>query len=173
MKVLLFGAGYLGKKIMRSKGHHNIESINLSERKISSAQDINNELFTYQPDVVINTIAKTGKPNVDWCESNKGQTLFSNTTIPLMIFDACKAAGVQMVHIGTGCLYRSNSKLYNNNYSTSSNYQKFSESDEANFLQGYYSKTKYYADCLLADHDVLILRPRQMFDGNQNERNLI
>ena len=173
MKILVFGSGYLGKSIMNLKDHYNLESTKASEKKIRSVSDVDSELLANQPDVVINTIAKTGRPNVDWCESNKEETLFSNTTVPLMILDACKRAGIQMVHIGTGCLYRTENEFAESRLEASNTHQKFSENDEANFLPGYYSKTKYYADRFLVEHDVLILRPRQMFDGSHNERNLI
>ena len=174
MKVLVFGAGYLGTNLADSNNYstYGIELIQLSKEKIQSIADVERELSAYKPDVVINTIAKTGRPNVDWCESNKTETLFSNTTVPLMILDACKRANVQMVHIGTGCLYRTAYKL-NESGAETGNIQQFSENDEANFLPGYYSKTKYYADCLLAENGVLILRPRQMFDGSHNDRNLV
>jgi dTDP-4-dehydrorhamnose reductase len=37
-----------------------------------------------KPDVVINAAGKTGKPNVDWCEDHKEETLRSNDTGPLV-----------------------------------------------------------------------------------------
>ena len=101
MKILIFGKGYLGTNLVTCERHpmSSVESIHLSSTKILSISDVERELLAYQPDVVINTIAKTGIPNVDWCEFNKRQTLFSNSTVPLMISDACKRANVQMVHI--------------------------------------------------------------------------
>jgi dTDP-4-dehydrorhamnose reductase len=37
-------------------------------------------LDTHKPTVVINCAGKTGRPNIDWCESHKIETLRSNGT---------------------------------------------------------------------------------------------
>ena len=42
------------------------------------------------PDVVINCAGKTGRPNVDWCEDHKEETVRANVTGPLILLDECR-----------------------------------------------------------------------------------
>lgn len=153
MRILILGDGFLGKKYNKY-----FEDSFLSAIKINSVEDVVNEINIYSPSVLINCIGKTGKPNIDWCEQHKFETTHSNVIIPIFIQEACRRTNVNMVHIGTGCIYSGN------NY--------FTETDEPNFIKSHYSYTKYSVEKML-DNDVLQLRIRMPIDGSQDSRNLL
>jgi len=120
------------------------------------------ELIKERPDVVINCAGKTGKPNVDWCEDHKLETVTSNVTGPLTLLRACSELGIYWVHVGSGCVY------------TGDNERKgFSEEDEPNFFGSFYSRTKMWSELVLKEFPVLQLRLRMPIDATPNSRNFI
>ena len=119
------------------------------------------ELDRYEPDVVVNSAGKTGHPNVDWCEQHRDETLRSNVTGPLVLLDACRSRSCYFVHLSSGCLYQGNNGG-----------PGFREVDPPNFFGSFYSRTKAYADQILSEFPVLILRPRMPFDDTLHERTL-
>ncbi len=115
-----------------------------------------------KPDVVINAAGKTGRPNVDWCEDHKLETVRSNVTGPLMLLEECLSRSIYFVHIGSGCIYQGDNGGVG-----------FSEDDPPNFTESFYSLTKCTIDQLLRSFPVMQLRLRMPFDGVGNPRNLI
>jgi 3,5-epimerase/4-reductase len=63
-----------------------------------------NEIFDqFQPTHVINCAGKTGRPNVDWCEDNRVETVRSNVIGTLMLAELCHKRGVHLTNMATGC----------------------------------------------------------------------
>lgn len=153
MTYLIYGNGWIGNKI----NDYLSDSI-ISPNYINNYEDIINDINKYNPKIIINCIGKTGRPNIDWCENHKEETLFSNVTIPLLIAKACHEKNINMIHIGTGCIYENG---------------VFWEEDKPNYIKSYYSKTKFIAEELLKDFDILQLRIRMPIDDSSNPRNLI
>ena len=56
-----------------------------------------------KPTHVINCAGKTGRPNVDWCESHKLETIESNVTGTLLVAKACHDRNVHLTVLATGC----------------------------------------------------------------------
>jgi 3,5-epimerase/4-reductase len=158
MKYLIFGNGWIGNKFAEYLG----EEATLSTARIESINDAKTEIFKYNPLWVINCIGKTGKPNVDWCELHKDETLFGNVIVPLILLEACRDTGVQLLHIGTGCIYDGTND--GNGYT---------EEDDPNFAGSYYSNTKAFIERLLKEFDILQLRIRMPISEDLSERNLI
>ena len=158
MKYLIFGVGYIGKHM--SNGLE--ESIAVSDRILTSDDALKHILF-HNPDWVINCMGVTGKPNVDWCENHKGETLFGNVELPLNIAKACDKIDTPLLHIGSGCVYTGDNQG-----------DGFSESDGPNFTGSFYSKTKIISEDMLNDFNVLQARIRMPIDSDIGcERNLI
>lgn len=158
-KYLIFGNGFLGNKFKNYLGDDAI----LIKEKISSIENIEDIIHKYKPKTVINCIGKTGRPNIDWCESNKKNTFFSNVTIPMMMAEVCKDMDKYLVHIGSGCIY-----------SDCSLHGPWTESDKPNFKGSFYSKTKTWSEKILSEYDnVLQLRIRMPIDDVPSPRNLI
>ncbi len=115
-----------------------------------------------KPEIVINCAGKTGRPNVDWCEDHKEETLRANVTGAIILMEECLSRGIYLVHMSSGCIY------------TGDNGGKgFSEEDPPNFFGSFYSRTKAWSDQIMKDFDVLTLRLRMPFDGSLSDRNLL
>lgn len=153
--ILVLGNGYIGRRLA------NYLDAVVSSSNLFSLQEIREEINRYNPDVVINCCGKTGKPNIDWCESHKEDTMFSNVTLPLMIHRVCSETGKYLVHIGSGCVYNGVGG------------EVFSETDPPNFSGSFYSKTKLISEAMLSSFDVLQLRIRMPTDYIPHSRNLI
>lgn len=159
MNVLIFGArGYLGTYFRALYPGAVTPSVDIADQSAVAAA-----LDEHKPDVVINCAGKTGRPNVDWCEEHKVETLRSNVHGPLVLLEECDKRNVYWVHIGTGCVY------------TGDNSTPFTETDPPNFEGSFYSRTKGHIDQILNDFPdrVLNVRLRMPFDGTTNERSLI
>lgn len=157
MKVVIFGSkGYLGQYFLSVYPDAVCPSVDIAD---SAA--VGELLDSEKPDVVINTAGKTGRPNVDWCEDHKVETIHSNVVGPLVLVEECDKRDIYLVHLGTGCVYSGDSST------------PFSEDDAPNFFGSFYSRSKGALDQILNDFPVLNLRLRMPFDGTGNERNLI
>lgn len=158
MKVLLFGGrGYMGEWFRRIFPDAILPSVDIAD-----AHGVAEVLDHEKPDIVINTAAKTGRPNIDWCEDHKGETLHSNVTGPLVLLEECMKRNLYWVHLSSGCIYQGDNGG-----------KGFSEDDPPNFFGSFYSQTKAWADQILKEFPVLILRLRMPFDDTRSERSLV
>ena len=74
MKILILGKGWVGSICKEKWGDEAI----VSDKRINSKQDALDIIDEVKPDVVLNTAGVTGKPNVDWCETNQIKTILGN-----------------------------------------------------------------------------------------------
>lgn len=157
MKILLFGSrGYMGRHFLSV-----YPDAMCPEADIADPKAVSEALDRERPDVVINCAGKTGRPNVDWCEDHKIETLRSNVTGPLVLLEECGKRGIYWAHVGSGCIYEGGEE------------KEFTETDPPNFTGSFYSKTKAWSDQILSAFPVLIFRIRMPFDGSTDPRNLI
>lgn len=162
MKVLTLGGGFVADHLPYQK---TTERFSLSKGYIISV------LENYKPDVVVNCLGKTGRPNVDWCEANKGATASGNVTLPLLIAEACADLGIHMIQIGSGCIYFGPSPY--KGHTSAAKDPGWRETDFAN-PESFYSKTKYACDLMLAPMPhVTTLRIRMPVSDKDVPRNLI
>lgn len=166
MKVLSIGDGFVANHlpypILKDK-------IELNSRLVSNLLDV------HKPDVIINCIGKTGRPNVDWCESNKEATSLANVAIPILLAEECAKKSIHMIHVGSGCIFFGNSPYVETAAMTKAIVKDrgWKETDFAN-PQSFYSKTKYACDLAIGDFsNVTILRIRMPISDRDNQRNLI
>ncbi len=158
MKVLIFGAaGYLGTYF----SHYLACSVGAST-DIADPLAVADALDHHDPDVVLNCAGRTGRPNVDWCESQKAETIRSNVLGPIVLAEACQRREILLVHLSSGCLYEGNNGGGG-----------FSETDPPNFTGSFYSRSKAFAEAALERFPALILRPRMPFDDTLHPRGLI
>lgn len=162
MKILTIGAGFVAD-------HLPYKVIN--ERIVMASGYIDMMFAEHKPDVIINCIGKTGRPNVDWCESNKEITAATNTALPILLAEACARHSVHLVQIGSGCIYFGPSR-YKGEASGAPD-PGWRETDFAN-PESFYSKTKYACDLMLGSmKHVTTLRIRMPISTQNNPRNLI
>src|SRR3989338_10004619 len=138
MKILVFGAkGYLGHLFLKQYPDAVPSSVDIADSTAVSA-----ELDRVKPDVVINAAGKTGRPNVDWCETHKEEALRSNVTGPLVLLDECAMRKIYWVHLGSGCIYAGDGST---SLTTGNNGKGFSEEDAPNFGGSFYARTKLWS----------------------------
>lgn len=155
MNIFTVGAGFVAD-------HLNYQKI--VERFDTSSKQIEHLLDIYKPDVLINCIGKTGRPNVDWCEANKETTASTNTALPILLAEACAKKSIHLIQIGSGCIYFGESPHADS---------AWREDDFAN-PKSYYSKSKYACDLMLGGmKHVTTLRIRMPISTKNNQRNLI
>lgn len=156
--VLIFGAGYLGKKLALA-----IPGATLCTTDIADGTQVREVLRVAKPTHVINTAGKTGRPNVDWCEDHKTETSRSNVVGALILAEACAHADVHLTHLGSGCIF----------YGPSPHPDGWLETDHAN-PSAFYSRTKYATELVLSElPNVAVVRLRMPIDGVPGPRNLI
>lgn len=156
---LIFGNGFMGNRF-----DNFLQESVIADGRINTIDDISLQIKEHNPKIVINTVGKTGRPNIDWCETHREETFFSNVTVPSLMAEACADTETYMVHIGSGCVYETNrcSGI------------GFSENDKPNFKGSFYSRTKIFAENILSEYDnILQLRIRMPIDNIPSPRNLI
>lgn len=156
-RVMIFGGrGYLGGQFHALYPDSVCPDVDIADRAaVATALD-------FGPDVVVNCAGKTGRPNVDWCETHRTATLRANVTGVLVLLEECLARGMYLVHLGSGCIYTGDNGGVG-----------FREEDAPNFAGSFYSRTKAWSDEILHDFPVLNIRLRMPFDGTTSERSLI
>ena len=158
MTTVVFGAGFLGQRFARE-----LPDATLSHVDVTDRDAVAGAIREARADVVINAAGKTGRPNVDWCETHREDTWRSNVLGALVLAEACEVAGAFLLHVGSGCVF----------YGPSPRPGGWREDDPANPVS-YYSRSKYAADLLLAPRsDVAVLRIRMPVDAAVHPRNLI
>ncbi|CAN0165541.1 unnamed protein product, partial [Ectocarpus sp. 13 AM-2016] len=60
------------------------------------------ELETIKPTHVLNAAGVTGRPNVDWCESHRPETVRANVIGTLNLADLCSSKGIHCTIYATG-----------------------------------------------------------------------
>lgn len=156
---IVFGAGFLGT---RTANEFDYALVAREEVNPLNLSDLQRFLDERKPSVVVNAIGKTGRPNIDWCETHKAETIQGNVVVPLNLATECAKRGIYFVHLGSGCIY--------------SGYPEggFKEADAPNFYgPQFYAKTKIISERALAELPGLILRIRMPIDYTHNDRNLI
>jgi len=157
MKYLIFGKnGWLAQKFNKF-----FEDGGISGVDITDLGAIRKELDEKKPEIVINAAGITGRPNIDWCEEHKLETIAGNVIGPLNILQVCSERGIYWVHLGSGCIFQGDN-----------NGKGWKETDEAN-PPSFYSWTKYWTDSILKNFPILIVRLRLPIDIEPSFRNLI
>lgn len=160
MKGIVFGAGFLGTRI---GGCLDFPIIPRSEVDVLNLKSLKEFLDYEKPDIVINAVGKTGKPNIDWCEEHKEETMQSNVSAAINLCTESVKRGIYFVHLGSGCIYSGDNQG-----------RGYTEEDEPNFYgPQFYAKTKIIAEKSLKEFPCLQLRIRMPIDDLPNERNLI
>ncbi len=156
--TIIFGAGFLGRRLARD-----LPDAVLSTADITDGPAVLAAIRQTHADAVVNAAGKTGRPNVDWCESHQPETYRVNVIGALTVADACAEAGAYLLHLGSGCIF----------YGPSPSPGGWLESDYAN-PAAFYSRTKYAADLVLSRlPNVGVARLRMPIDSAPHERNLI
>lgn len=88
---------------------------------------------------VLNAAGSTDRPNVDWCEDNKEDTVRNNVIGTLNLTDACFLKGIHSTVFATGCIY-----AYGEAHPIGG--LGFLETEKPNFDGSFYSETKAHVE---------------------------
>ncbi len=159
-KILILGAGFIGHRLQEEF------RCELSERKVYSYKDAEEEIKKYRPEIIINCIGNGGS-TVDECEKEFDKTITANTLVPIILAEAALRNNIKLVHISTGC-------IYHYDYSRD---RPITENKMPDFFELFYSRTKIYADQALVvlsqKYPILIVRIRISLDNRPHPINLL
>ena len=196
MVFLLGATGYIGQAFDKELAQRKIpfRAVYRKELNYADYRVLRAALQKEKPEFVINAAGFTGKPNVDACENQKGETVAGNVTLAQTVAQACDAAGIGLGFVSSGCIYtgakvrqecgtwavedRLTEPLISELLSKRSERAAgFTETDEPNFCFAhnncsFYSGTKALAEEVMSqfpDFYVWRLRiPFDEFDGSRN-----
>jgi glucose-1-phosphate thymidylyltransferase len=159
MKILVFGSkGFIGGRMLETWP----DAVG-TDARIDDKAAVLKAIDEHKPDAVVNAAGRTGRPNVDWCETHQVETMHDNVIGALILAEACQERGIYMLHLSSGCVF----------YGTSPDPRGWKEDDHAN-PSATYSRAKYAAELPLMTYpNVSIVRLRMPIDERPGERNLI
>lgn len=166
---LVYGGktGWIGQQLMALIQEQNHTAV-AAESRLENREQIEEEISRVKPDFIINAAGVTGRPNVDWCEDHRVETLRSNILGALNLADVAQAHHIHMTQFGTGCIYQ-----YDETHALGSG-NGFTETDKPNFEGSFYSKTKVMLDELLKSYsNVLNLRLRMPISSDLHPRSFV
>ena len=107
MVILLGASGYIGQSFANELKRRGIPFRPVSRKEIdyTDYRVLRAALQKEKPEFVVNAAGFTGKPNVDACENQKGETVAGNVTLAQTVAQACDAAGVKLGFVSSGCIY--------------------------------------------------------------------
>ncbi|KAF8050462.1 hypothetical protein N665_1962s0007 [Sinapis alba] len=137
--------------------------------RLEDRRSLISDLDSVEPSHVFNAAGVTGRPNVDWCESHKVETVRTNVVGTLNLADVCRERGLVLINYATGCIFE-----YDSGHPLGSGLG-FKEEDIPNFTGSFYSKTKAMVEELLKNYEnVCTLRVRMPISSDlSNPRNFI
>ena len=121
-----------------------------------------------KPSHVFNAAGITGRPNIDWCEDHKPETLRTNVIGTLNLADLCNMRDIPCAVYATGCIFK-----YDEAHELGSGVG-FVEDSVPNFDESFYSETKGYMEQMLKCYpNCLILRVRMPISDDLIHRNFV
>jgi UDP-glucose 4,6-dehydratase len=163
MKTLIIGKGFVGNALAEIMP----DAIHISKYDVNYtiSQHLEDFIVEHGVTTIINCSGYTGVPNVDACETNKESCYFYNVIVPHIIQKIAIRYDINMIHIGSGCIYDGYDKEY-------------VETDIPNFgifsdRSSFYSKTKHISEMVLESDNVAIVRLRIPFDWKSSKKNYI
>jgi len=157
-------AGHL-KALLESQG----KKVTTTTVRMQNREAVIAELQRVKPTHVLNCAGCTGRPNVDWCEDHKEETIRSNVIGTINLTDCCFLEKIHVTVFATGCIYQ-----YDETHTKGPEGKGFLETDAANFDGSFYSETKAYTENVLkAYSNTLILRLRMPVSDDLHSRNFV
>jgi len=164
---LVFGKnGWIGGKLIELLKEQG-KTFHLAESRSYNRESVEKELDLYKPTHVLNAAGVTGRPNVDWCEDHKSETVRTNVIGCLNIADLCAERGIHHLLYATGCIFE-----YDETHVIGG--PGFTEDEAPNFHGSYYSHTKAMVeDMLKVFPTTCTLRVRMPISDDLSPRNFL
>mmetsp|Transcript_19171 Transcript_19171/g.23752 ORF Transcript_19171/g.23752 Transcript_19171/m.23752 type:complete len:314 (+) Transcript_19171:119-1060(+) len=168
-RVLVYGGktGWIGGMMVEMCKKEGIDVIP-AEARIENREAVENELDKIKPSHVLMSAGITGRPNIDWCEDHKPETVRTNVIGTLNVADCCMTRNIHCTVYATGCIFK-----YDDAHPLGSGIG-FKEEDAPNFSESWYSETKGYMEQMLKVYpNCLILRVRMPISDDLFHRNFV
>eukprot|EP01034_Spumella_vulgaris_P029660 gene29661-36741_t len=164
---LVFGKnGWIGGKIIELLTAQG-KTFHVADSRTENRESVQREIELYKPTHVINAAGVTGRPNVDWCEDHRAETIRTNVIGCLNLADLCAQRNIHHLLYATGCIFE-----YDEAHQIGG--QGFLETDKPNFHASYYSHTKAMVEDLLAVYPTTCtLRVRMPISDDLSPRNFV
>jgi 3,5-epimerase/4-reductase len=160
--MILGSSGFLGQEVVNIM----IEAkcnFYCSFVRLENYEQIKEELDRIRPKYVICAAGISGRPNTDWCETNRAETIMTNVVGQLNIVDACRLMNIHCTLFGTGMLYKHKNEK-----------QRFTELDPSNAEESFYVRQRVLLEKMLESFDnVLNLRIVFPASSSLHERSII
>jgi 3,5-epimerase/4-reductase len=138
-RFLIWGGNGWIAGLLKDLLQHQGKEVFTTTVRMEDRDKVAKELEAIKPTHVLNAAGCTGRPNVDWCEDNKAQTVRSNVIGTLTLADECSQRGVHCTGFATGCIYQ-----YDDGHPVGG--AGFKETDAPNFDGSFYSMTKAHVE---------------------------
>jgi 3,5-epimerase/4-reductase len=168
-RVLVYGGktGWIGGLMVELCKKQGIE-VKAADARIEMREAVDKELDEYKPTHVLMSAGITGRPNIDWCEDHKPETIRTNVIGTLNVCDLCNMKNIHCTVYATGCIFK-----YDEAHELGSGVG-FKEDSFPNFAESFYSETKGYMEQMLKCYpSCLILRVRMPISDDLIHRNFI
>jgi dTDP-4-dehydrorhamnose reductase len=164
--LILGKNGWIGgmlQEILTKQGKKYI----LCDSRTQDRAGFEKELLDNKITHVLNAAGVTGRPNVDWCEDNKIETVSTNVIGTLNAAEICNKHGVHHLLYATGCIFE-----YDDEHTIGG--KGFTEEDVPNFGGSWYSYTKGALEPLLKIYPTTcVLRVRMPISDDLGPRNFV
>lgn len=136
LKFLIYGrTGWIGGQLGKICTAQGIQ-FEYGSGRLENRSSLESDIAEIKPSHVFNAAGVTGRPNVDWCETHKVETIRANVAGTLTLADVCRERGLILINFATGCIFE-----YDSAHPLGSGIG-FKEQDTPNFIGSFYSKTK-------------------------------
>lgn len=136
LKFLIYGrTGWIGGLLLKICEKQGIP-FEYGKGRLENRSQLLADIQNVNPTHVFNAAGVTGRPNVDWCETHKPETIRTNVVGTLTLADVCRENGLLMMNYATGCIFEYDAKH------PEGTGIGFKEEDKPNFTGSFYSKTK-------------------------------
>ncbi|KAJ9159788.1 hypothetical protein P3X46_025262 [Hevea brasiliensis] len=169
LKFLIYGGtGWIGGMLGKLCEKQGIP-FSYGKGRLENRSEILDDIQAVSPTHVFNAAGVTGRPNVDWCEFHKLETIRSNVVGALTLADVCKQHNLLMINYTSGCIF-----YYDDSHPLGSGIG-FTEEEISNYSGSFFSLTKAMVDVLMREYDnVCNLRLRMPISSDlDNPRNFI
>lgn len=169
LKFLIYGrTGWIGGLLGKLCDEQEI-AYEFGKGRLEDRSQVEADIARVRPTHVLNAAGVTGRPNVDWCETHRVETLRANVIGVLTLADVTRNHNLTLINYATGCIFE-----YDATHQENSGVG-FKEEDKPNFFGSYYSKTKAMVEELLQEYEnVAILRVRMPISSDlANPRNFV
>jgi len=140
----------------------------LADSRMEQREAVAKELDEVKPTHVLVAAGITGRPNIDWCEDHKPETVRANVVGTLNVADLTLERGIHCTVYATGCIF-----VYDEKHPLGSGIG-FTEDDVPNFAGSFYSETKGYVEPMLRCYpNTMVLRVRMPVSDDLFHRNFV